>query len=360
MTLDPDDYDLRERRRIADERQTGRTDDPQDSREEDRGSRRSRRDEDPVANATATDSRDGPDSGVESGSSRETARRNGHRRRTDREISRPNGNDGRRNGGSPHRKRDDARAQRGGSDDRNDRRERVQRRRDGRDDDVSVRPREAVNPPRRGDSRHARAHDEVVLADQLARDLGFGERPRPRRRNGVTEAARGSQSRSEPVRDRTARSDIRASERHARDSVVGFDATDDVGRFQFNTELRERPRGRADEMLREEQLEQLLIHETAATDGGLTKPYLSSVPDVYVAERLVFDWLEFLVLNGGYKRTMDALRYYHTVEWLTEEVEAELQDYLVGFSGEVSSTREYDVDDHHLSLVYIARLASMT
>ena len=57
---------------------------------------------------------------------------------------------------------------------------------------------------------------------------------------------------------------------------------------------------------------------------------------------------------------MDALRYYHTVEWITEAVEAELQDYLVGFSGEVSETIEYDVDDHHLSLVYIARLASMT
>jgi archaellum component FlaD/FlaE len=135
---------------------------------------------------------------------------------------------------------------------------------------------------------------------------------------------------------------------------------DDVGRFQFDTEIRERPRGRPGEALRENQLEQLLVHETAAAGDGLSKPYLTALPDEYAAERIVFDWLEFLVLKGGFKRTMDAVRYYHTVEWLTEDVEAALQDYLVGFSGEVSNTSEFDVDDHHLSLVYIARLTSMT
>nr|WP_049987011.1 FlaD/FlaE family flagellar protein [Halobellus rufus] len=149
------------------------------------------------------------------------------------------------------------------------------------------------------------------------------------------------------------------ADRRDRNTDRRSDVPEDVGRFQFDTEIRERPRGRANELLQPSQLEQLLVHETAAADG-LAKPYLSSLPDAYVAERLVFDWLEFLVLNGGYKRTMDALRYYHTVEWLTEDIEAELQDYLVAFSGEVSTTREYEVEDHHLSLVYIARLASMT
>ncbi|MFD1599441.1 FlaD/FlaE family flagellar protein [Halobellus rarus] len=184
------------------------------------------------------------------------------------------------------------------------------------------------------------------MADQIARDLGFDSAARERRRDGRREErSRGRDSRSDSPR---------------RNSGFGYDSPDDVGRFQFDTEIRERPRGRAGEALRQNQLEHLLVHETAAADGGLTKPYLGSLPDAYAAERLVFDWLEFLVLKGGYKRTMDALRYYHTVEWLTEDVEAELQDYLVGFSGEVSETTDYDVDDHHLSLVYIARLASMT
>ncbi|MFB6089860.1 MAG: FlaD/FlaE family flagellar protein [Halobellus sp.] len=176
----------------------------------------------------------------------------------------------------------------------------------------------------------------------MASDLGFGRDGESR--DGRRGGERRHRGRSEDV------SRPRSGGRS--------DRPDDVGRFQFDTEVRERPRGRAGEALRGNQLEQLLVHETAAADG-LSKPYLTTLPDAYAAERLVFDWLEFLVLKGGFKRTMDAIRYYHTVDWLTEDVEAELQDYLVGFSGEVTDTSEFDVDDHHLSLVYIARLASM-
>jgi len=180
----------------------------------------------------------------------------------------------------------------------------------------------------------------VVRADRIARDLGFGDATDGRDTDGRVDR----RSRHRPRRGRVDRS--------------GF-GTDDVGRFQFDTDVRERPRSRPGKALRENQLEQLLVHETAAS-GELSKPYLTGLPDAYAAERLIFDWLEFLVLKGGYKRTMDALRYYHTVGWLTDDVEAELRDYLVGFSGDVSDTETYDVADHHLSLVYIARLASMT
>jgi archaellum component FlaD/FlaE len=92
----------------------------------------------------------------------------------------------------------------------------------------------------------------------------------------------------------------------------------------------------------------------------MTKPYLSTLPQKYAAERVVFDWLEFLVLEGGFKRTMDAIRYYRTIDWITEEVAASLQDYLIGFSDGKGDTRDLDVDDHQLSLVYVARLASMS
>jgi archaellum component FlaD/FlaE len=57
---------------------------------------------------------------------------------------------------------------------------------------------------------------------------------------------------------------------------------------------------------------------------------------------------------------MDALRYYRTIDWITEEVETSLGDYLIGFSEQGSGTHELDVDDHQLSLVYVARLASMS
>jgi archaellum component FlaD/FlaE len=190
--------------------------------------------------------------------------------------------------------------------------------------------------------------------------MGFGSAESDRRgeaaRPPPDDRARPRSAEGDVERDRDGRG-RRAEERDLRRHDRSDD--DDIGRFQFDTEVRERPRGRARAALRKNQLEQLLVHETAAAGDGLSKPYLASLPDEYAAERLVFDWLEFLVLKGGFKRTMDAIRYYYTVEWLTERVEAELQDYLVGFSGEVSNTGEFDVDDHHLSLVYIARLASM-
>ena len=338
MTINPDDYDLRELRRIADER---------------RGARRAESDD----RSADADADDAPRRRTDR---RRRDRRNGRRAESPSSDDSARGDDGRRadrdrdddgrrrNGRTGNSARDGGRGRSDRGDSRRSEEPSAAREtangREETDDDVSVRPRE-VTPPRRGDSDHARGHDEVVLADQIARDLGFDGAARGRRRD---------RPRGEQPRDRDARSDPP----RRRDS--GFGSPDDVGRFQFDTEIRERPRGRAGEALRQNQLEQLLVHETAAGDGGLTKPYLGSLPDAYVAERLVFDWLEFLVLKGGYKRTMDALRYYHTVEWLTEDVEAELQDYLVGFSGEVSETTEYDVDDHHLSLVYIARLASMT
>ena len=285
MTIDPDDYDLRELRRIADER---------------RDTRGSADDSEEAAPRRRAD--------------RHRERRSDGRRRDGQDRHR-NGQDNHRNGRDRHR---NGRA-------------------DHATDDVTVRPRDGGARSHDGDAEHA---DDVARADRIARDLGFG---------GPTDG-----------RDRNGRPDPRSRRRPQRGTVDrhGFE-TDDVGRFQFDTDVRERPRGRPGKALRENQLEQLLVHETAAS-GELSKPYLTALPDAYAAERLIFDWLEFLVLKGGYKRTMDALRYYHTVGWLTDDVEVELRDYLVGFSGEVSDTETYDVADHHLSLVYIARLASMT
>jgi hypothetical protein len=119
-------------------------------------------------------------------------------------------------------------------------------------------------------------------------------------------------------------------------------------------------RGRAADALRSNQLEQLFLHQSATIAEEMTKPYLGSIPQKYAAERVIFDWLEFLVLKGGFKRTMDALRYYRTIDWITDEVESSLQDYLVGFSDEGTGSHDLDVDDHQLSLVYVARLASMS
>ncbi|MFC7075841.1 FlaD/FlaE family flagellar protein [Haloarcula halophila] len=97
--------------------------------------------------------------------------------------------------------------------------------------------------------------------------------------------------------------------------------------------------------------------------GGdeLEKPYLESLPETYAAEFVVFEWLEFLVLHSGYQGADNALSYYESVDWLTEEVTADLSDYLLGVEESAANEgNDLDVDDHMLSLVYIAKLTAMT
>lgn len=91
-----------------------------------------------------------------------------------------------------------------------------------------------------------------------------------------------------------------------------------------------------------------------------TKPYLDTLPEHYAAENLIFEWLEFLLLHAGYKGAMEALDYYESIDWLTEECESALNDYMLGLEESAGSeTTSLDIDDHLLSLVYIGKLASM-
>lgn len=103
---------------------------------------------------------------------------------------------------------------------------------------------------------------------------------------------------------------------------------------------------------------ELMPLEAGADD--LSKPYLTDLPESYAAEYVVFEWLEFLLDSFGYKGANEALQYYESVGWLTETVESSLNDYLLGLENPAGAeTADADIDDHKLSLVYIARLVSM-
>ena len=122
-----------------------------------------------------------------------------------------------------------------------------------------------------------------------------------------------------------------------------------------------------EEMLRHTERDELVrLQSRLAASGGLPeKPYLRGLPDQYGAEVVVFEWLDFLINKAGFENTGNALEYYEEVSWITERTRQDLREYMRGFS-EVESfdpdhpgPAELDVDDHVLSLVYIARLASV-
>ncbi|PSQ60741.1 MAG: hypothetical protein BRD23_01680 [Halobacteriales archaeon SW_9_67_25] len=79
-----------------------------------------------------------------------------------------------------------------------------------------------------------------------------------------------------------------------------------------------------------------LLPLEAGSDAA--KPYLDGLPEHYAGEHLVFEWLEFLLLHAGYQGAAEALDYYESVGWITEDVESDLNDYLL------------DIDDHLLIL----------
>lgn len=100
-----------------------------------------------------------------------------------------------------------------------------------------------------------------------------------------------------------------------------------------------------------------LLPLEASSDAD--KPYLDTLPEHYAGEHLIFEWIEFLLLHAGYQGAIQALDYYESVGWITEDCQSTLNDYLLGLEDEPSNPSDLDIDDHLLSLVYIAKLAAM-
>ncbi len=121
----------------------------------------------------------------------------------------------------------------------------------------------------------------------------------------------------------------------------------------------------AEDLFRLGQREELLKLQTQLLASGSLpqKPYLSLLPNRYGAEVVVFEWLDFLIEKAGFENTSNALSYYEEIGWLSEPAREALQSYMYGFSEvdrfDSDGPNDLNTNDHVLSLVYIARLASL-
>ncbi|MFC3476243.1 FlaD/FlaE family flagellar protein [Halobacterium litoreum] len=117
----------------------------------------------------------------------------------------------------------------------------------------------------------------------------------------------------------------------------------------------------ADEAVRSGQLKQLLFMHSSADEERLQRPYLESMPGKYAAEITLFEWLDFLLERGGVKRSLEAIEYYENIGWVGDEAAEKLRNHVRGFAGpaDEESHSDFEMADHVLSLVFIARLASM-
>lgn len=85
------------------------------------------------------------------------------------------------------------------------------------------------------------------------------------------------------------------------------------------------------------------------------KPYLTGLPEGYVADLLVLDWLEYLVASAGHAEARDAIDYYTTIEWIDDDAATQLQAFLNGFDGG-DDGGAVTVEQHTQSLQYICKL----
>ncbi|MFW5924219.1 MAG: FlaD/FlaE family flagellar protein [archaeon] len=111
-----------------------------------------------------------------------------------------------------------------------------------------------------------------------------------------------------------------------------------------------------------DEVKELLLLESGADPGDLERPYLTAIPDNYAGRLTLFEWLDFALRRAGVGRTLEALDYYENVGWISEDIAVSLRDHVRAFQDVARSetTTEFETADHVVSLVYVARLASMT
>ncbi|MCU4924842.1 hypothetical protein OB905_02435 [Halobacteria archaeon AArc-dxtr1] len=73
--------------------------------------------------------------------------------------------------------------------------------------------------------------------------------------------------------------------------------------------------------------------EGEAVDGIDSRPYLVSVPSGYDVEFVVMEWLDYLTDEVGLNGAAQTLRFYESIDWISEPAEAHLQTMLNGFNG---------------------------
>ena len=100
-----------------------------------------------------------------------------------------------------------------------------------------------------------------------------------------------------------------------------------------------------------------------SNESGLdSKPYLAALPNGYVSDLVVMEWLEFLVTEFGVDDAVRTITYYGDIGWISESVEEDLLSFVGGFAdvdsvdpGETGPAA-LEIDDHIQSLTFLSQL----
>lgn len=106
----------------------------------------------------------------------------------------------------------------------------------------------------------------------------------------------------------------------------------------------------------------------ASSASDTDKPYLVELPNGYVSDLIVMEWLTYLLDNADMAETLGAIQYYEDIGWLADPAATNLRTYLTRLDRPTKASdsdsdsgrrpSKLSVDDHTTSLKYISRLAN--
>lgn len=117
-------------------------------------------------------------------------------------------------------------------------------------------------------------------------------------------------------------------------------------------------RNRSEARAYADQFSELLLgtRREAARPSG--RPYLETLPSGIRAERLVSDWISFLVDVGGPGGARRALAYYERIRWISPGVRQALAARIPG-GRPPRHVRPFEPADHRISLCSLQRIAAV-
>lgn len=85
---------------------------------------------------------------------------------------------------------------------------------------------------------------------------------------------------------------------------------------------------------------------------------LTQIPTAYTAQQAILDWMDGLLSASGQQGTMEALKYYEAIGWLSPECRDQLETFAEELrTAGCTDPRPLVIDDHRESLEYIGTLA---
>lgn len=105
--------------------------------------------------------------------------------------------------------------------------------------------------------------------------------------------------------------------------------------------------------------EELLL---AAADGRAERPYLPALPAGFAAETQTEEFCSFLLERAGFAAAYRSLAHYEETGWIGRSAREALETRLTGLADGTDprpAGGRLTAEDHRVSLVYVARLATM-